>query len=305
VKAQWDVIRYKFQKQYLRGILDGLANECAMTRERNRAVAQGTKANDGLQSSEQQFSGDVEMEGGAAAPSLAKGRGDNKSAVAKDIRINDMACANSITPGADRGGNVVVAGMTGKNDSTHNDWIEGMCRSFEVDACITPQKLGNGDKMAVEEIIGDREIPVDTCDTHAKTEHLLAFEDNDEVSGEEDENGDENDSMALDNDTRSVDLLKNGEKKKAANETLGMENDTTKVRGLESVNIVYGPFRSRSAKELGADGGETNAELTRESVNKILNRLSEKFGVDEADVLVDAGAAYNIFAIHAAQVLGC
>jgi hypothetical protein len=71
-----------------------------------------------------------------------------------------------------------------------------------------------------------------------------------------------------------------------------------------ALNVVYHYLRTR-VRALTADGGDTNGELTRGSIDKILTVMIEHYGMNENSVLCDGGANYNVFVAHAAQRTGC
>ena len=72
-----------------------------------------------------------------------------------------------------------------------------------------------------------------------------------------------------------------------------------------AVNAVYTKIRTQVTTQVGADGGQTNCEITRHSMEKIIASMAEDFNIGENDVVVDAGCAYQVAMAHVAQVLGC
>ena len=73
---------------------------------------------------------------------------------------------------------------------------------------------------------------------------------------------------------------------------------------LRALDNVYTYVRSTVTIECSADGGDTNAELTLNSVNKVIMMMIE-FGLTDKDIVGDMGCAYNVFAAHVAQMVGC
>jgi hypothetical protein len=72
-----------------------------------------------------------------------------------------------------------------------------------------------------------------------------------------------------------------------------------------AIRNVYTYIRSTFSKQLSADGGDTNAEITEASVEKLVIMLIDAGYLNEYSVLFDGGCSYNVFAAHIAQRVGC
>lgn len=72
-----------------------------------------------------------------------------------------------------------------------------------------------------------------------------------------------------------------------------------------AIRNVYRYIRSKNSKDLMADGGDTNAELTENSVNRYCDWLVAAIGLNADSVGFDGGCSYNVFCSHVAQRLGC
>jgi hypothetical protein len=67
---------------------------------------------------------------------------------------------------------------------------------------------------------------------------------------------------------------------------------------------IYTHLRKK-VRDLTADGGDTNGEMRRASIEKIMNVLISKHSFSADDVILDGGANYNIAIMHICQVVGC
>jgi hypothetical protein len=74
---------------------------------------------------------------------------------------------------------------------------------------------------------------------------------------------------------------------------------------LRAVDNVYRYIASATSRALSADGGDTNAEITRHSANTLIRHLVEQGILNADSVFMDGGAAYNVLTCHVAQVVGC
>jgi len=74
---------------------------------------------------------------------------------------------------------------------------------------------------------------------------------------------------------------------------------------VRAENVVYHCIRSSVSHQLSNDGSDTNAELTRASARKLIDSLTAEGILHKDTVFLDGGAAYNVFASHVAQVVGC
>jgi hypothetical protein len=72
-----------------------------------------------------------------------------------------------------------------------------------------------------------------------------------------------------------------------------------------AIRNVYTYIRSSFSKQLSADGGDTNAEITESSVENLVIMLIEAGYLNALSVLFDGGCSYNVFAAHIAQRVGC
>jgi len=72
-----------------------------------------------------------------------------------------------------------------------------------------------------------------------------------------------------------------------------------------TIHNVYHYVRSTASQTLGADGGDTNAEITEHTATQLCKVLSEMEVLNEASVFMDGGCAYNVFASHVAQAFNC
>ena len=84
-----------------------------------------------------------------------------------------------------------------------------------------------------------------------------------------------------------------------------IEEENEKSEYEEALKVCYKYVRSCTSKELMADSGDTNAELTKGFIEKMITVLMHEFGMDEKKILLDIGCAYNVFATHIAQRIGC
>ena len=73
----------------------------------------------------------------------------------------------------------------------------------------------------------------------------------------------------------------------------------------EAVKNVYRYVRSATSSRLCADGGDTNAEITQHSANFAIEGMVNDGILAQEDVFFDGGCAYNVFASHVAQIVGC
>jgi hypothetical protein len=72
-----------------------------------------------------------------------------------------------------------------------------------------------------------------------------------------------------------------------------------------AVRNVYTYIRSTVSKHLSADGGDTNAEITESSAERLIKMLIDAGFLHELSVFFDGGCAYNVLAAHIAQRVGC
>ena len=72
----------------------------------------------------------------------------------------------------------------------------------------------------------------------------------------------------------------------------------------KAVDTVYKFIRGPTIN-ISADCGDTNAEITKKSVYKLIAALVEKTNLSESSVFLDGGCAYNVLASHVAQVVNC
>ena len=74
---------------------------------------------------------------------------------------------------------------------------------------------------------------------------------------------------------------------------------------VRAVHNVYTYVRSKTSHSLSADGGDTNAELTKASANDLIQHMMNEGVITATDVVMDGGCAYNVFASHVAQLAKC
>jgi hypothetical protein len=68
---------------------------------------------------------------------------------------------------------------------------------------------------------------------------------------------------------------------------------------------IHQCFRVRPNRELSADGGESYAELTEGSINKLLAAIKRRFRITEKDISIDGGCGYNFLMAYIAQMTSC